>query len=1330
MASTDKPLVHISFAPDVEGWVLGVLLPGLWLGKHQARTPADYEPGRPLLEELERAIVECRTTIVVVSPKERCDPLLEHVATLARHAAIESDKPRCVFVTRGVPRESLSLSERALVGLDCSNEANTGEALVRLRAMVNPAGPTIEPHSEVPACPYPGLLPFTGDGRYRLFGRDADRDAILLRIRSRAPRILVRGASGSGKSSLLHAAVLPALPPQDYVIAVVKGHSDLQAALRAKLPSLEIDRLGAILDRYRGALGAASDAEVEQARAVLDEVVVPDPRHRIVVIDSLEAIFIDHDAAQRKTFFDLLGALWSRLWCTVILCLRSDFLGALAVQPCWREIEGSDYPLRDLDKDGLRAAIIEPARIVDVHVDPALVERLIQEVAPDRSSSALPFLQVALKELWARLDHHYMALERYESIVENAPDEAFDVHTAAASHHRATQQASGLTAILSVHAGGVIQALSPPERDIAWRILLDLVYFGRGLPHARRERTREQLQKLVDNGETLHRVLGVLVDSRLVVMDAGTQPAPAYYLAHAALIHGWHALARRVAGHQADLSVTREVKDYERRRPDLLGTRIPRPHAMLAMVIGVLAVLGGWWKCSASQDMSACERAVAAASPRSVIAICLENEPSAADPDNLISASEAYLALGEFEQARTFARRLIGGPRDADGHRMLSNVILQAEPRNLAQARSEAAAAKAAYVRAGDTQGQIRGALALSRVSWKQGDFRAALDAADEALALIDRIGDSRHQVRAHLSRADVLHSIGDMLGARNELSRARELAITPCDNAWTYLKLGVHEATRDRTSAAEMLRVAEAANRDCARPDAAALIDLSIASLVRTENPEHATTKLSRSRAFPANAQASLFVRAQLAADRGALVEADRYFAQADAAAPDPDWIWKVATARAEIAELHGAADGDREAESHYRRAIDMIVDRRTQLAARALAMPVSHRWPFDGLMALYARKGRWHDLLAVILELQANDALRASPISAAWEAPHSAGSRSEAPAGPWNPATVNDVVAAWRSRDLVVVIALSPRQLGPPRERVYRVRLRDATVTGEDVGDAAAAAKWADVLSKNPNDRFAARALGHIIVPLGSSDQLLDVMTVGAISRAPLAALRDDDGSLIIGRRALARVLGLRGGAPSVDCTDAPVILVDPKRDLPGAAKEGAKVARILGPSAKLFGAGAGGPATLGRLHEARRAELLHVASRIGKDERWPTLPLQDKEIAPDGIVEAGIAPHLAVLAAAVSAMGPDDEHVGSLAAAFLEAGTSTVIATDLRLDDDASLPIMEAFYAERDWRTAPAQALTRTLLAASTKDASGAWAAFIAIRRPPHLPKEERK
>jgi tetratricopeptide (TPR) repeat protein len=549
----DRPLLHICHAPADHAWVHGRLVRELGLEATQYRTRADDDLGQLQLSAIESAVGECRFTVLVASTAARWNKLAQLAAALAQHAGIEDQAPRLIIIARDfaldseVARTQLPLGQRALVGLDCSDDAQEVEAMARLRALL-----VLEEPIDVPLpCPYPGLSRFTVANRDMMFGRDGDLDAILQRIRARHTRILVVGPSGSGKSSLLHAGVLPELSPDDHQVRVVARGGKLAAALRATIDTLEVPDLGRAIDDHLAAVLQARGTEIMAVRARLRDAPAPDARRRIIVVDPLEEIFAEDGATARATLFGLLGALWTVPWCTVILCMRADFYGELMAERCWRDLESCQYPVAPLDDAGLRVAIVEPARRAGVHVDAVLVERMVREIDRDRSSSALPLLQVALKELWAHLRWRYLTLNDYERIV---------------NHDQ-----RGLAAVLAVHAEAVLQRLTgPSDRAIAQRVLLDLVHLGHGRPDTRRRRTLEELRRSGDAPDELERVVETLVEGRLlttgdtdsVIPRGGEPPTCERYvdLAHDALITGWEVLAGWLAEHRDHLRAQRRLE--------------------------------------------------------------------------------------------------------------------------------------------------------------------------------------------------------------------------------------------------------------------------------------------------------------------------------------------------------------------------------------------------------------------------------------------------------------------------------------------------------------------------------------------------------------------------------------------------------------------------------------------------------------------------------------------------------------------------------------------------------------------------------------------------
>jgi len=198
---------------------------------------------------------------------------------------------------------------------------------------------------------------------------------------------------------------------------------------------------------------------------------------------------------------------------------------------------------------------------------------------------------------------------------------------------------------------------------------------------------------------------------------------------------------------------------------------------------------------------------------------------------------------------------------------------------------------------------------------------------------------------------------------------------------------------------------------------------------------------------------------------------------------------------------------------------------------------------------------------------------------------------------------------------------------------------------------------------------------------------------------------------------------VLALRTAHPESQGAGPSVVIADPRHDLPGAAIEGAVVARALGPGAHVSGSASTRAATRAALWAARDAALLHIAGHVVSLGGSRVLPLADGEVDPAEMLRHGLAPRLAVLASCGSAAAMDEEGWGSIAAALLDAGTATVIATDRRVEDTTALVVMNGFYAQPDWATDPARAMARVQLAL---EAAGTGAAeFSVLGRPPFLP-----
>jgi len=484
-------------------------------------------------------------------------------------------------------------------------------------------------------------------------------------------------------------------------------------------------------------------------------------------------------------------------------------------------------------------------------------------------------------------------------------------------------------------------------------------------------------------------------------------------------------------------------------------------------------VVLGWLAMVAVRPppMTSCEWQVRNGNYRCAVAVCLASFARSDDEHDLSWAAQAHMYLGELAQAESLARRLLGDRLDGDGNRILSYVMLQR--RFADKARIHAAAAFAAHRRTGDERSLAGDAVLLAQAAWKLGDYTASLAAADEALTWAQRRNSPRQEVVAQLARADALRRMGDLRGAADALRGATDRAVHPCDQAWARLKYGMCLMEDGQDSlASDELAHADDANRQCGSRDISISVALNQVALLRWKDPARASALLDEVEEAGGAGLELLLWRAYLAADRGTLAEADGYLARAAGASPpDADWPWEIARARAELLEQIGGPFSDLRAELRYRQAIAMVASLRASARARSAYLVASHRGPYEGLIALLARRGRWRDALAVVLELDASDMLRATAAELVTRdrAQLQPGAAAAQP-GAAAPPRIDDVLAAWRSRELVIAIAPSRRQIGPGRERAYRLRIDRGEVTGEAVGDAAQARAWAASPTASP--------------------------------------------------------------------------------------------------------------------------------------------------------------------------------------------------------------------------------------------------------------------
>lgn len=409
-----------------------------------------------------------------------------------------------------------------------------------LQAMIN-AIKGVAPTQKLPATdsepPYLGLRAFEPDDARYFFGRDADVQQSLEKLK--ASRFLaIVGPSGSGKSSLARAGIVPALArgalpgSEDWPVEIVKpGSRPLETLALALAARGSGSAMQATVD------GLAADARTLHLASKL---ALPKGVDRFVwVIDQAEEIFtLCHDEAERAAFIENIryAASLPGGTCIVVFAMRADFYPRCAAYPDLAAlISSSQHLVGPLTEDGLRAAIEQPAHAVGLEFEEGLVGAIMDDV--ERQPGALPLLEHALLELWRRRRGSMLTLEAY-------------------------REAGGVQGAVAKRAEMIFSAFSPEEQEIARRALMRLSQPGEGTEDTRRRAALSELITQPSEAARVEAVVNELTDARLLTASADDETGATWVdISHEALIRGWPRVRKWLDEGRGSLLIQRRLTD-------------------------------------------------------------------------------------------------------------------------------------------------------------------------------------------------------------------------------------------------------------------------------------------------------------------------------------------------------------------------------------------------------------------------------------------------------------------------------------------------------------------------------------------------------------------------------------------------------------------------------------------------------------------------------------------------------------------------------------------------------------------------------------------------
>ncbi|MFI6744288.1 caspase family protein [Nonomuraea sp. NPDC050451] len=426
---------------------------------------------------------------------------------------------------KGLPRPS-----RQAIG------ASDGLVLAANPAYRSPVPPALPPPVDAAGFgPYQGLAAFGPADARLFFGREKLTLELRERVLDRPPDsvpLAVIGASGSGKSSLIGAGLLPQLMAsgRPHLLLTPGEHPLRRLAERLPAP----DDANHVLERFK-----------TDPLSLRDLVRGPHGAERpVVIVDQFEEVFTTcPNEEERQAFVEALGVLsrpasGQRAVATVVISLRADYYGHCTRFPELVAALRKPVVVGPMTAAQLREVIVKPAELSGLALQDGLADLLLKELGATADTAAnpraaLPLLSHALLATWQHREGRVLTLAGYHAT-------------------------GGIGHAIAATADATLAALDEDGRRMARWLLLRLVHLHEGVEDTRKVAALDELLPAAGHADhdAARRALQAFVASRLVTVDADT-----VQIAHEALIRGWPQLRSWIDVNRADLLVRQQLSE-------------------------------------------------------------------------------------------------------------------------------------------------------------------------------------------------------------------------------------------------------------------------------------------------------------------------------------------------------------------------------------------------------------------------------------------------------------------------------------------------------------------------------------------------------------------------------------------------------------------------------------------------------------------------------------------------------------------------------------------------------------------------------------------------
>ncbi|MCB0037416.1 MAG: hypothetical protein KDE51_25470, partial [Anaerolineales bacterium] len=426
---------------------------------------------------------------------------ITNTVTAGSGAAVAGDNSTAIG-ERGVNIEDSDLTNAAIITGDYAHVI-IGVQIDDIEDMPAEAGES----------PYQGLNYFTEDDADWFFGRDKATGTLVNRLHD-LDFLAVVGASGSGKSSLVRAGVVP----------VMKGNKKLTNGMEPPVGTWHVETFTPTARPVAKLAAVQKEAKRELTAKRENE---PDEEHRLLLfVDQFEELFtLCEKEEERISFIEQLLVLANdNLGTKVIITVRADFY-----EECirYRQLQAllttNQALLGQMATEELTAAILQPAAKGKWQFQEGLAEEILEEIGDE--PGRLPLLSHALYETWTRRKGRILTLSGY-------------------------REAGKVQGAIAKTAESTFEELPKEQQAIAQQVFLRLTELGAGTQDTRRRVNQTEF----DSDETIQRVIQQLADKRLV-----TTSQEGVDVAHEALIRQWPRLQTWLNADREGLMIHRRL---------------------------------------------------------------------------------------------------------------------------------------------------------------------------------------------------------------------------------------------------------------------------------------------------------------------------------------------------------------------------------------------------------------------------------------------------------------------------------------------------------------------------------------------------------------------------------------------------------------------------------------------------------------------------------------------------------------------------------------------------------------------------------------------------